>query len=54
MSSRVCSFQFLPGITSAGFLRSEFHGTHEHIVSIFEIHPTWRARFMYLFPPKKE
>jgi hypothetical protein len=28
--SRVYSFQFLPGITSAAFLRSESHVTHEH------------------------
>jgi hypothetical protein len=34
--SRVCSFQFLPGIASAVYLRSESHGTHEHILlSIF-------------------
>jgi hypothetical protein len=32
----VCSFQLLMGIASAAFLRSEFHGTHEHILlSIF-------------------
>jgi hypothetical protein len=30
--SRACSFQFLLGITSAAFLRSESHGTHEHIL----------------------
>jgi hypothetical protein len=30
--SRVCSSQFLPCITSAAFLRSESHGTHEHIL----------------------
>jgi hypothetical protein len=30
--SRVCSFQFLPGITSAAFHRSESHGTHQHIL----------------------
>jgi hypothetical protein len=30
--SRVCSFQFLPGIASAAFLRSESHGTHDHIL----------------------
>jgi hypothetical protein len=29
---RVCTFQFLPGIASAAFLSSEFHGTHEHIL----------------------
>jgi hypothetical protein len=28
--SRVCTFQFLSGITSAAFLRSESHGIHEH------------------------
>jgi hypothetical protein len=30
--SRVCSFKFLPGIASAAFLRSESHGTQEHIL----------------------
>jgi hypothetical protein len=34
--SRVCSFQFLPGITSAAFLRSESRRTHEHsLLSLF-------------------
>jgi hypothetical protein len=28
----MCSFQFLPGIASAAFLRSESHGTHDHIL----------------------
>jgi hypothetical protein len=33
---RVCTFQFLPGIARAAFLRSESHGTHEHIsLSLF-------------------
>jgi hypothetical protein len=32
MRSRVCTFQFLPGIASTAFLRSESHGTHEHIL----------------------
>jgi hypothetical protein len=33
---RVCSFQFLPGISSSAFLRSESHGTHEHsLLSLF-------------------
>jgi hypothetical protein len=30
--SPICTFQFLPGIASAAFLRSESHGTHEHIL----------------------
>jgi hypothetical protein len=30
--SRVCSFHLLLGIASAAFLRSESHGTHEHIL----------------------
>jgi hypothetical protein len=29
---RVCSFQFLLGIASSAFLRSESHGTDEHIL----------------------
>jgi hypothetical protein len=34
--SRVCIFHFFPGIASAAFLRSEFHGTHEHsLLSLF-------------------
>jgi hypothetical protein len=32
--SWVCSFQFLLAISSPAFLRSESHGTHEHILSI--------------------
>jgi hypothetical protein len=32
MRRRVRSFQFLPGIASAAFLRPESHGTHEHIL----------------------
>jgi hypothetical protein len=38
--SRVCTFQFLLGIASAAFLRSESHGTHKHILlSLFVRHP---------------
>jgi hypothetical protein len=34
--SWVCTFQFLPGIASAAFLRSESHGTHElSLLSLF-------------------
>jgi hypothetical protein len=32
MRSRVCSFQFLAGIASPAFLRSESHGAHEFIL----------------------
>jgi hypothetical protein len=32
MRSRFCSFQFLLGIANAAFLRSESHGTNEHIL----------------------
>jgi hypothetical protein len=32
MRSRVCTFQFLPGIASAAFLRSESQVTQEHIL----------------------
>jgi hypothetical protein len=28
--SRVCTFLFLPAVSSAAFLRPESHGTHEH------------------------
>jgi hypothetical protein len=42
--SRVCSFQFLPGIASAAFLRSETHRTHEHILlSLFLWFPQLRG-----------
>jgi hypothetical protein len=43
--------QFLPGIASAAFLRSESHGTHEHsLLSMFsEAPPTWRTGFLYIF-----
>jgi hypothetical protein len=30
--SRVCTFQFLPGVTSSAVLRCESRGTHEHIL----------------------
>jgi hypothetical protein len=30
--SRICSFQFLLGIASTAFLRSEFHAINEHIL----------------------
>jgi hypothetical protein len=30
--SRVCNFQFLPGITSTALLRSEIHRTHEYVL----------------------
>jgi hypothetical protein len=30
--SRVCSFQFLPGIARVAFLGSDSHGTHDHIL----------------------
>jgi hypothetical protein len=34
--SRVCTFQFFPGIVSASFLRSQSHGSHEHsLLSLF-------------------
>jgi hypothetical protein len=34
--SSVCTFQFLPGIASTAFLRSESHGTHEYsLLSLF-------------------
>jgi hypothetical protein len=36
MRSRVYTFQFLPGIARAAFLRSESHGTHGHtLLSLF-------------------
>jgi hypothetical protein len=34
--SRVCSFQFLPGIASAAFLRSESHGTRNQFFFLLE------------------
>jgi hypothetical protein len=35
--SQVCTVQFLLGITSAAFLRSESHGTHEHSLYFFRL-----------------
>jgi hypothetical protein len=40
--------KFLLDIASAAFLRSESHGTHEHI----ETPPIWRAKFLY-FPQEQ-
>jgi hypothetical protein len=46
--SRVCTFQFQPGITSTAFLRPESHGTHKHILlSIFLGLP---QHFFFRFP----
>jgi hypothetical protein len=49
----VCNLQFLLGVTSAMFLGSEFCRTHNQILRLkFETSPVWRARFLYLFPPR--
>jgi hypothetical protein len=32
LSDEILGFQFLPGIAREAFLRSESHGTHEHIL----------------------
>jgi hypothetical protein len=49
--SRVCTFQFLLGIASAAFLRSESHGTQKHtLLSLFSRPPTGRVRYLYFFP----
>jgi hypothetical protein len=41
--SRVCTFQLFLGVTSAAVIRSESHGTHEHILlSLFlRLHQPW-------------
>jgi hypothetical protein len=36
---RVCTFQFLLGIASTAFLRSESHGTDEHILLSLILRP---------------
>jgi hypothetical protein len=53
--SRVCSFQFLLGIASAAFLRSESHGTHEHILfSLFlRLPPPGGARSCFYSPQEE-
>jgi hypothetical protein len=51
----VCIFQFLLGITSAAFLRSESHGTHEQfIVSIFETPPQPRGPGSCIYFPQEQ
>jgi hypothetical protein len=48
----VCSCQFLLGIASAAFLRSESHGTYKHILlPLFSDSPNWRTRYLYSFLP---
>jgi hypothetical protein len=44
---------FFLDITRAAFFMSQSHRTQEHIfiVTIFETPPTWKARFLFLFPP---
>jgi hypothetical protein len=53
--SRVWTFQFLQGIASAAFLRSESHGTHEHsLLSLFLRlpQPGWPGSCIYF--PKEQ
>jgi hypothetical protein len=54
MRSRICSFQFLPGIASAAFLISESHGSHEHILLslFFRLPQPGGPRPLYLFLPE--
>jgi hypothetical protein len=52
MRDCVCRLQLLLALASAVILRSEYHGTHDHILlSQIRVSPTWRARFLYLYPP---
>jgi hypothetical protein len=55
MRSRICSLQFLLGITSAAFLRSESHGTLEHILLslFFRLHEPWRPGSCIYFPQEQ-
>jgi hypothetical protein len=52
-TSRVCSFQFFAAHRQSSF--SQVWAPRDlwayFIVSVFEIPPTWRARFLYLIPP---
>jgi hypothetical protein len=51
--SLVCSFQFLPGIASAAFLRSESHGIHEHgLLSIFWDSPNMEGQVPVVISPR--
>jgi hypothetical protein len=48
----VCNLHLLFDLASAVFLGSVSCWTHRHIYSLnFEITQTWRAKFLYLFPP---
>jgi hypothetical protein len=52
---RVCSFQFLPRIASAAFLRSESHGIHEHILlSVFLRLPQPGRPSSYIYFPQQQ
>jgi hypothetical protein len=54
MKSQVCIFQFLLGITSVTFLKSESHRTHEHILLSLEgqipVSVSSRNRVTQLYP----
>jgi hypothetical protein len=53
--SRVCTFQFLPGIASAIFLRSESHGIHEYsLLSLFlRLPQPWGPGSCIYFPQEQ-
>jgi hypothetical protein len=53
-TGRICSLQLLLGLASAVFLGSESSGNRDHILLYqFWYSPSWRAGFLYLFPPRK-
>jgi hypothetical protein len=55
MRGRVYSLQMLLILESTVILGSESHGTLDHILlSQIWDSPTWRARFLYLYPPGTE
>jgi hypothetical protein len=55
MRSRVCSFQFLLDIASAAFLRSESHGTYEHILlSLLSRLPQPAEPGSYIYFPQEQ
>jgi hypothetical protein len=51
--SRICTFQFLPGIASAAFLRSESHWTNEHsLLSLFLDSPNQKGQVPVFISPR--
>jgi hypothetical protein len=53
MRGWVCHLQLLLALAIVVILSSESHGTHDHSLLLrFQVPPTWRARSLYLCPPR--